>query len=131
MKTLVVDDNIMNRESMQAIMKPFGQVRASSNGHEALDFFKRAIEMGNPFDIVLLDIAMPEISGLEVLVQIRQIEDENIVPEKKQAKVLMVTSHSQKDLVIASKNSGCDGYIIKPFKSEVILKKLKELKLIC
>jgi len=82
-----------------------------------------------PFDLITLDVSMPEMDGTEVLYIIREIEKTMKIPKENQVKILMVTSHSDKDTVIASVQAGCDDYIVKPFDREVIINKLKKIGL--
>ncbi len=129
MKTLVVDDNIVNRTSMLKIIEGLGENLAAKNGQEAIDLFKFHLVHSKPFDLVLLDIVMPDVDGIKVLKAIRQLEKENLVMLQNRSKVLMVTSHSHKDIVLTAMKMGCDDYIVKPFRKEVIFKKLKDLNI--
>lgn len=130
MKTLVVDDNIVNRVSMKNIMSELGQAEEAANGQEAIEAFRVHHEHTKSFDLVLLDIMMPGIDGIKVLKAIRDIERVNNIPTEERARVLMVTSHAHKNIVMAAMKTGCDGYIIKPFRRDVIIQKLKELEMI-
>jgi two-component system chemotaxis response regulator CheY len=127
MKILVVDDEVASRTKLQTIMETIGECVAVKSGQVAMAAFKEAQEKGAPFDLVTLDIDMPEMDGTETLYNIREIEKEMNVPEQKQAKILMVTSHSGKDTVITSIQAGCNDYLVKPFKKEVITEKLMKL----
>lgn len=129
MKTLIVDDNIVNRSSVQKIMEDMGISESAVNGQEAIEMFKIHLEHSKPFDLVLLDIVMPGMDGIKVLKALRDIEKEHQVEADKRSKILMVTSHSHKDVVLAALKSGCDGYIVKPFRRDVLVKKLKDLKM--
>ena len=129
MKTLIVDDNIVNRSSMQKIMEDMGINETAINGQDAIEMFKLHLVHSKPFDLVLLDIVMPGMDGIKVLKALREIEVEQNVEPEKRARILMVTSHSHKDVVLAAMKSGCDGYIVKPFRRDVLIKKLKELKM--
>ena len=127
MKTLVVDDELVSRKKMQKIMESLGECKAVETGSAAIAAFRKALESGMPFDLITLDIAMPEMDGTELLYTIREIEKEKKIPREKQIKILMVTSHSDKDTVITSIQAGCDDYIVKPFDREVIIKKLEKI----
>lgn len=129
MKTLIVDDNIANRVSMQKIMAEMGENRALGNGFDAINDFEANLFLRDPYDLILLDIVMPDINGVKVLNQIRKIEEENNIPKENRVKILMVTSHSQKDIIVTCLKAGCNGYIVKPFKRDVIIKKLFDLDL--
>ena len=114
MKILVVDDDIVSRKMMKKIMAPLGECELVESGKEAIEAFKKASENLAPFDLMTLDIAMPEVDGTAVLYTIREIEREKNIPKEKQIKMLMVTSRSDKDTIITCIQAACDDYIIKP-----------------
>ena len=71
MKTLVVDDESFSRIKLQKIMSGFGSCDAAECGSEAIDAFEKALENGTPFDLISLDITMPDMDGIEVLKKIK------------------------------------------------------------
>ena len=73
---------------------------------------------------------MPDMSGLEVLERIRNLEKEKSISKKSQVKILMVTSKSDKDVVRSSIEGGCNDYIIKPFNNQSIQIKLERVGLL-
>ncbi len=129
MKTLVVDDNLVNRTSIEKIMEKIGEVEIAESGKDAIDLFELCLIHGNPFDLVLLDIVMPEMDGITVLKNLRHIEEAKKIKEKDRVKIVMVTSHAHKDIVMTAMKVGCDGYIVKPFERTIIIEKLKELNM--
>jgi len=76
---------------------------------------------------VLLDISLGDISGLEVLKLIKIIESSKGTVEEKDSAIVMVTAHSEKDIVIDCIRAGCKAYFIEPLKQEKVDKKLIEL----
>jgi CheY-like chemotaxis protein len=126
MRILVVDDEIASRRKLETIMREFGQCVAVETGTQALAAFKEAWELWRPFDVITLDVSMPGMDGTEVLNQIREMEKTKRVEKDKTATVFMVTAQSNKDTVVTSLQAGCDDYIKKPFKKEMILDKLKK-----
>jgi len=128
MKILVVDDELVSRKKMQKIMVNFGECEEFESGSEAITAFKKALENRTPFDLITLDIVMPELDGIEVLFEIREIENLKNIPEEKQVKILMVTSHSDRDNIITSIQAGCNDYIVKPFDREMVIEKLENIK---
>ena len=93
-------------------------VMVANSGQEALDI----VEKEKP-NIILLDISMKGLNGLEVLEKVKAI-DKNI-------KVIMITVHGEQETIDQAKALGADEYIIKPFKvnylQEVVIKKIQEL----
>lgn len=127
MRTLIVDDESVSRKKMQKIMSSIGECESVENGGEALTFLRDALSKGSSFDLITLDVSMPEMDGTEVLYKIREMERENKIPKKEQAKIMMVTSEADKDMIITCIQAGCDEYIIKPFKRETVVKKLLKM----
>lgn len=132
MKSLIVDDEIVNRKKLKYFLTAFGECEMVESGKLAVAAFKEALEKTEPFDLVTLDIMMPEMDGLTALQELRKVEKQhwvdtdNIIPP---AIIIMVTSHSDKGLVIGAAKAGSDGYIVKPYDKDVIRNKLKELGL--
>ena len=126
MKILIVDDDHVVRKKLSTIMETFGNCESVETGKAAVEAFRQAWENWAPFDLITLDISMPDMDGTEVLYEIRDIETKKNVPDDKKAKVFVVSSHSDKDTVITSIQAGCDDYIKKPFKRDFILQKIKD-----
>lgn len=124
MKILVVDDDLASRKKMERIMGSFGQCQAVESGNAAMEAFLEALNQGQPFDLVTLDIVMPDKDGIETLLDLRELEQALGAPGHKRATVFMVTSKSEKDSLITCVQAGCDDYIIKPFDREIVARKL-------
>ena len=70
MKILVIDDELVSRKKMHKIMEQAGECESYETGSHALKAFKDAMVADVPFDLISLDIVMPDMSGIEVLTQI-------------------------------------------------------------
>jgi two-component system chemotaxis response regulator CheY len=127
MRVLVVDDELVSRKKMEKIMIAFGDCVAVDSGEAALKAIETAMEKGDPFNLITLDVSMPQMDGTEVLYEIRRIEKQRNIPKENQSKVIMVTAQSDKDTVITCVQAGCDGYVVKPFDRAIIAGKLKKL----
>lgn len=130
MRILVVDDEIVSREKLGKIMDSFGECEKVDSGRSALTAFQKSIMTGKGFDLVTLDISMPDMDGTEVLQELRNLEKQFLPKEHTKSKILMVTGHSEKDTVISCIQGGCSGYLLKPFNKVNISEKLQELELI-
>lgn len=129
MKILVVDDELVSRKKMMKIVSEFGQCEGVINGKAAISSVKTALEEWKLYNLITLDISMPDISGTEVLTTIRKMEEERGLDLQEKAKILMVTAHSDIDTVKACVGK-CDGYVIKPFNKEVLTEKMKKIGLL-
>ncbi|MBU0990861.1 MAG: response regulator [Proteobacteria bacterium] len=127
MRILVVDDELVSRKKMQKIMEQAGECESYENGTDALEAFTNALESGTPFNLISLDIAMPGMSGIEVLTKIRALEYAKKIDRQDSVRIMMVTSHSDQENVVASLKAGCNNYIVKPFDKERVFSKLESL----
>ncbi len=131
MKTLIVDDDFVNRELLKAIMKPYGTFMEACDGVEAVACFKNSLRNKAPFDLVLLDIMMPNMDGHATLAALRSLEREHKIKVKNEAKVIMVTSMDDpKNIIQATRYGGCTDYVLKPIKAEDLKLKLRTYSLI-
>ncbi len=128
MNILIADDDLVSRIKMQTIVESFAQSTAVDGGEKAIEYFRKTLTSGAlSYDLILLDIEMPDISGTEALWEIRNLENTHNVPKEKRTKVMMVSSHSDTDNVTSSITAGCDSYIVKPFTMDSLVKKMKGL----
>lgn len=121
MKILIVDDDEFSRVMLSEILKDLGTCDTASNGYEAIDAFMRARTEGAPYDLICLDIIMPEIDGLQVLKQIRSIETVDSIAFPDSVRIIMVSSMSDLEHIMMSFDSRCEAYMIKPFERQQLL----------
>jgi HD-like signal output (HDOD) protein/ActR/RegA family two-component response regulator len=130
MKILIVDDELVSRTKLKLIMENFGECEAVKHGKDAIALFHYGHHINEPFNLIMLDINLPELDGIMVLSEIRRAEKYLNIPKAHLSKILMVTSYGDKDRIVACVQSGCDEYIVKPFDSDVINQKLAKLGII-
>ena len=127
MRILIIDDEMVSRTKLELIMEYFGDCTTLDHGGDALAVFYKAHQEANPFDLIMLDINLPGMDGIQLLSAIRQAEKELGIDKSRQAKILMTSSYRDKQRIVASVQSGCDDYIGKPFNLELIRYKLDKL----
>lgn len=71
MKILIVDDEFVSRKKAQKIMSQYGECDTTINGTKALEAFKLAHEERDPYDLITMDIMMPDMDGIETPKRIR------------------------------------------------------------
>jgi len=118
MKVLVVDDFATMRRIVKNVLRQIGftNISEADDGKAALKALK-----GEKFDLILCDWNMPEMSGLEVLKQMKSDDAFKDIP------FVMVTAEAQKDNIIEAVKAGVNSYIVKPFTAETIGEKLKKM----
>jgi serine/threonine protein kinase/ActR/RegA family two-component response regulator len=110
-RLLVVDDNEMNRDMLSRRLEKAGyQVQTACDGASALDLIA-----AEPIDLVLLDIEMPGLSGLDVLREVRKTRTSLQLP------ILMATARSDSQDVVEALEAGANDYVIKPLDFPIVL----------
>lgn len=130
MRIFVVDDEHVSRVKTELIMKSFGECDVFKDAVGALDGYRDSLKASCAPELIMLDISMPGMNGIELLSAIRGVEDEFRLPEESRATVIMVTSKSDSDTVVSCIKRGCDDYVVKPLNWKLIFNKLFKLKLI-
>ena len=131
MRSLVVEDDTISRKMLQLFLKRYGDCYASSNGNDAIQSFKQSLEDDRPYDLVCMDIMMPDMDGHQTLQEIRKIEDEKNIKDLDRVKVIMTTALSDSENANeAFFRGGARSYIVKPIKEENLRTELIRLGLI-
>lgn len=130
MKTLIVEDDFASRKFMLKFLQRYGECDITVDGKEAIEAFQMAFEEGAPYDLICLDIMMPEKDGYQVLWEIRAFEDEHELPEEKRSKVIMTTALTEGRNVTKSFELGCVAYAGKPIDQDKFENQLRKLGLI-
>jgi len=130
MRTLIVEDDFTSRLLLQEFLTSYGSVHIAVNGKEAVDAVRSALQANKPYDLILMDIMMPEMDGHEALTQIRKIEAQNHLVDADQVKVIMVTALGDEGNVIFARQNKVQGYILKPYDLKKLLEELRKLGLI-
>jgi two-component system chemotaxis response regulator CheY len=126
MKTLIVEDEVTAGMLLKAMLSPYGECVRVGSGREGIDAFRVAGETGSPFDLVCLDIMLPDMDGPAVLKEIRGLEG----PGGRLAKVIMTTGVSDMNTVFASFKEVCNAYLVKPIDREKLLGHLRDFGLV-
>ena len=125
-KILIVDDESAIRDVLTARLEYAGyMVESAKNGREAIGAYFESMYMEiKPFSLILLDIMMPGINGLEVLQIIRKQEELMGIKYEDGVPIIMLTA--LKEAWMKSFNEGSDDYLTKPYEPEDLLDKIEE-----
>jgi two-component system, chemotaxis family, chemotaxis protein CheY len=130
-KCLIAEDNMLSRRILKELLSAQFDCDIAVNGQEAIDSFVLAHESKRPYDVVFLDIMMPEVDGLEALQCIRATERKMAIPHNLAVKVIMTTALDDPHTVITSFNKcEADAYIVKPLSRQKLIKELRALNLV-
>lgn len=119
LKILLVEDNLINQRITLLTLKPLvHSIETAANGKEALDRFGTS-----NFDLVLMDIQMPVMSGLVAAEKIRALESTT----NSHVPIIAITANAMIGDKEKCLSAGCDDYISKPFQPSALIDKIKQI----
>lgn len=132
MKCLIVEDDSISIQVMKGLISRYAKsCDIAINGQEGIDFFLKAHEDSSPYDLILMDIMMPGINGLQSVLTIREKEALMNIHFIQLVKIIMITALDDPRTVIkALYESDANAYIAKPIRLEELEDALRMLKLI-
>ena len=130
MRTLIVEDDFTSRLLLQTLLSCYGECHIAINGKEAVEAFRASQSNGQAYDLVCMDIMMPEMDGQEALRKIRDMEEAAGILSSSGVKIIMVTALDDVKNVTSSFRSLCDAYLFKPVDTGQLLNQLKSLSLV-
>jgi two-component system chemotaxis response regulator CheY len=127
MKILVVEDDFASRKLLITLLSKYGECDMACNGVEGVEAWLSALESGEKYDLITLDIMMPEMNGHEVLKRIRTVElDRQLDP----VCIMMTSALSDSENILRAFKNQCEAYLRKPISKSELTLKLVELGLI-
>jgi two-component system chemotaxis response regulator CheY len=130
MRTLIVEDDFTSRLLLQTFLAKYGECHIAVNGREAVNAFRSAREHGQAYDLICMDIMMPEMDGQAAAKTIRAIEEVGGTLSTHGAKIIMTTALDDAKNVFQSFDSLCDAYLFKPIDTRKLVGHIKEFHLI-
>jgi DNA-binding response OmpR family regulator len=117
MRILIVEDEKSISEIVAAYLNKEGyETDIASDGLRAMELFNESKKKNNPYDLIILDLMLPRLSGEEVCKQVRINSN---VP------IIMLTAKGTESDVIAGLDAGADDYVIKPFSPRVLVARVR------
>jgi two-component system chemotaxis response regulator CheY len=129
MKTLIVEDDFTSRLYLQTVLSRFGECHIAVNGKEAVEAFRTAGEDGQKYDLICMDIMMPEMDGQAAMRAIREQEAASGIFSKT-VKIVMTTALGDIKNVSSAFQGLCDSYIMKPINARKLIEELKGFGLV-
>lgn len=117
MRVLIADDHTMVRESLVKVLEAGGDVEVVAQAADGIEALEKA-ELTRP-DIVVTDLAMPRLSGLEVVRRLRE--------KLPNTRVLVLTMHQEDEYVLQAVRAGASGYLVKDSASSELLAAVRSL----
>ena len=130
MKTLIVEDDFTCRLLLQEMLKEYGPVHVAVYGKEALDAIRSGLDSQEPYDLVCMDIMMPEMDGQQAVSAIRSMEESRGIIYTDGTKIVLVTALGDMKNVSFAFGRLCDSDLVKPIDKNALLVELRKLELI-
>jgi two-component system, chemotaxis family, chemotaxis protein CheY len=115
MRILVAEDDFVSQLLMKEYLQDYGAVELAVTGKEAVSLATAAAAAGEAFDLICLDVMMPEMDGQDALRAIRAAEEALGSGIQKRSKIVMMTALAEQQHIVRSFQAQCDGYLVKPF----------------
>ena len=113
LKAIVVDDNATNRKVITHQLSAWGvSIDEAKNADEGLRHLRKAAESGNPYDLAILDLMMPDTDGFDLA---RQINADELISE---TKLILMPSFGQQGYPKTSREAGINAYLAKPVRQD-------------
>jgi len=130
MKVLIVEDDFTARKLLQVYLREHADCDVAVNGKEAVQAFGDALENDQPYNLICLDISMPEMDGQQALQEIRRLEEKRGTIMGDGVKVIMTTAFGDKENVMTAFRVGCESYLVKPVSREKLFAEIEKLGLL-
>ncbi|MDO9084383.1 MAG: response regulator [Humidesulfovibrio sp.] len=130
MRALIVDDDFYSRVMLHDMLRPVAECHIAVNGEEAVGAFKKALEDGRPYDLVCMDLMMPEMDGQQALREMRGFEDDRGLGDVQRCKVVVISMlEDSRETNDAFFLGGADCFLVKPIDEERLMAELRVLGL--
>jgi two-component system, chemotaxis family, chemotaxis protein CheY len=129
MKTLIAQDDFASALLLQRELAPLGDCHVAATGMEALDAFVGAVQTSAPYDLMCLDIILPDMDGQAVLTGIRAAEAAVGYPPGVGIRVIITTVLRDPGHIMSAFKEFCDAYLTKPIDTKKLHKYLREFGL--
>jgi len=130
MRTLIVEDDFTSRLLLQTFLSRYGECHVAINGVEAVEAFRLSRREARHYDLICMDIMMPEMDGQSALNEIRALEEAAGTLSSSGVKIIMITALNDVKNVVRSFGALCDAYIFKPLDTAQLLTQLKSWGLV-
>jgi len=127
LKALIVEDDFLSRNLLTEFITPFANCDIAVNGREAIQKLTESFEKDDRYDLVCLDIMMPEVDGHKVLNSLRRMEHDRKISKEKTTTVFMTTALDDAHNIMNAFTYGqCQAYLIKPILRERVEAHIRE-----
>jgi two-component system chemotaxis response regulator CheY len=130
LRILLVEDDFASRLLLQTFLSRYGECHVAVNGREAIEAFYSTLEQGRKYDLICMDIMMPEMDGREAVGHVRTLEEARGIPSTSGAKIIMTTAVTDIREVGQCFGNLCDAYLTKPVDLAKLLTQMRSWRLV-
>ena len=130
LRMLLVEDDFTSRLVLQIFLARYGECHVAVNGREAVEAVRCALERGERYDLICMDILMPEMNGGEAVRKVRSMEEAKGIFSTSGSKIIMTTALDDMKEVIRCFKELCDAYLVKPIDLAKLLDLMKSYQLV-
>jgi two-component system chemotaxis response regulator CheY len=119
---LIVEDSVSAQKKLQSILCPYAKCTLAANGAQAINIVEKSFKAGKHFDLIVMDVIMPELDGLSAAKEIRELEEKyDIQPANRQTIIILTVVKKPANILQAQYQCGADAYIAKPYTQDNVL----------
>lgn len=130
LRMLLVEDDFACRLLLQTFLSRYGECHIAVNGREAVDAFRSALDCDQGYDLICMDIMMPEMDGREAVRQVRALEEDRGIRSLCGARIFMTTTVDEVREVFLCFKELCDAYLTKPIDLGKLLYNMRSYQLV-
>jgi two-component system, chemotaxis family, chemotaxis protein CheY len=130
LRVLLVEDDFACRLLLQTFLSRYGECHIAVNGREALHAFQSALDRDQRYDLICMDIMMPEMDGREAVHRIRAMEEAREIGCTASVRIFMTTTIDDLKEVISCFKELCDEYLVKPIDLVQLLDHMESHQLV-
>lgn len=124
LKTLIIDDEIQGYACIKSML---GVCDIVESGLIGVEYAETALKIKSYYNLILLDVVIPDLDGIEVIRKIRDLEKSYNIKSSSEAKIVVVSSRRDEPTILEAFRNGATGWIDKPVATDLFLIKLKNL----
>ena len=122
MRILIAEDDFASRKVILKFLSEYGECDVTVDGMEAIDAFMMALEDGDPYDLICLDVMMPIMDGYEATRTIRALPRKDV----KNLPIIAMTANALEEDKEAALMNGMNAHIAKPIDVDVLMEVLRQ-----
>jgi two-component system chemotaxis response regulator CheY len=130
LRVLLVEDDVASQLLLQTFLSRYGECHVAVNGREAVEAVRSSLEQGPAYDLICMDIMMPEMDGREAVRQVRALEEAHGTFSNDGVKIVMTTTVDDIGEVTGCFLELCNAYLMKPIDLAQLLSQMKSYRMV-